>query len=366
MKILFLIDSLRSGGKERRLVGLLKGLKEYPDIRCEIAVMSKDVYFKEVFEQGMKIHYLIRKGRKDPRIIFILNRLCKTFQPDILHTWGYFAAMVALPVVIRRNVKFVNGFITYALSIKPFGKLWFGEKLTFPFSNVVLANSMAGLKTHNLTPSDKNVCITNGFDFARLDHIIDKEVMRKKFGIQTKYIVGMIANFRPAKDYATYIKAAEKILSKRKDVTFLCVGAGGHLEESKRLVGEQYSDNIKFLGEQPSIESIANILDVGVLACNIKGHAEGMSNSIMEYMALGKPVVASESGGNRELVAHGETGLIVQPFNVEEMACRIEELLDDENLNKKMGNAGRKRIENEFDMKKVTSAYVNLYRNVLA
>jgi glycosyltransferase involved in cell wall biosynthesis len=366
MRILFLIDSLRSGGKERRLVALLKGLKDYPDIQCEIAVMSENVHFKEVFDQGVKVHYLIRKWSKDPGILLKLNKLCKTYRPNILHTWGYLAAIYALPIVIWRNIKFVNGYITYAYPIKSFSKLWYGSILTFPFSKVVLANSKAGLKAHNLEPSDKNICITNGFDFSRLDNIIDEDLIKKQFGIKTKYVVGMIANFREAKDYPTYLQAAQKLLNKRKDVTFLCVGHGEYLEESKKLVSEKFSDHIKFLGEQGSIESIANILDVGVLACNIRGHGEGMSNSIMEYMALGKPAVVSESGGNQELVDHGKTGFIVQPFDAEEMALRIEELLDNEEKKKEMGQAGRARIEKEFSMKKVTAAYVTMYKNLLA
>jgi glycosyltransferase involved in cell wall biosynthesis len=366
MKILFLIDSLRSGGKERRLVALLKGLRDYPDIQCEIAVMSRDVHFQEIFDRNVKVHYLIRRWSKDPGILLQLNKLCKTYQPDILHTWGYFAALVALPVVIWRDIKFVNGYITYAYPIKTLTKLWYGATLTFPFSSVVLANSRAGLKAHDLEPSEKNICITNGFDFSRLDNLVDEDVIKKQFNIKTKYVVGMIANFREAKDYPTYIKAAQMILNKRSDVTFLCVGHGEYLEASMKLVGKEFSENIKFLGEQGSIESIANILDVGILACNTKGHGEGMSNSIMEYMALGKPAVVGESGGNKELVAHDKNGFIVQPFNVEEMAHRIEQLLDDEEMMKRMGRAGRKRIEGEFSMSKITAAYVDMYKNLVA
>jgi glycosyltransferase involved in cell wall biosynthesis len=86
----------------------------------------------------------------------------------------------------------------------------------------------------------------------------------------------------------------------------------------------------------------------------------------MEYMALGKPVVVSASGGNKELVVHDKTGFIVPPFSIEEMAGRIEEILNDEKMRIRMGEAGRKRIETEFNMNKVTAEYVALYKNLLA
>lgn len=364
MKILFLIDSLRSGGKERRLVELLKGLKEYPEIQYEVAVISKEVSFQEVFELNAKVHYLIRKWKKDPRILLKLNKLCMTFRPNIIHTWGYLASMYALPIAKWRGIKFVNGYITYALPVQKFSKLWFGAMVTFPFSNAVIANSKAGLKAHKLEISNKNICIKNGFDVSRLEQIVDASSMRERFGIQTKYIVGMVANFTPAKDYYTYLGAARMILKKRKDVTFLCVGSGENLARSKIPAGAEFSDNIKFLGEQKAVESIVNMLDVGVLACNTNGHAEGISNTVMEYMALGKPVVVTGSGGNKELVVDNETGFIVQPFDIEEMARRIEEILDDAVMNERMGKAGRIRIEKNFSLKKMTNAYVSLYNNL--
>jgi len=364
VKVVFFIDSLRAGGKERRLVELLKGLKNYPDIQFEIAVMSEDIHFQYISTQDIRVHYLTRKWSKDPSIFLRFYEVCKKANADIIHSWGYLASVYALPTAIWRKAIFVNGFITYAAPVKTFSKLWFGAKLTFPFSDAVVANSMAGLKTHQLEISGRNLCIFNGFDFSRLDNITDKKSIREQFGIKGNYVVGMTANFTEAKDYGTYLRAAGKILGKRKDVTFLCIGSGQHLEAAKKLVDEELSGNILFLGRQDSIESIINVFDVGVLACNTNGHAEGISNAIMEYMALGKPAVVTDSGGNKELVVHKKTGFIVEPFDSGEMARRIEELLDQEEMGRKMGEAGRKRIEEEFNLDKMTSAYVGLYKRL--
>lgn len=70
MKILYIIESLSAGGKERRLVELIKGLKDHSDFQCELAVMSNDIHYEYVFKQNIRIHYLIRKWKKDPEIFF--------------------------------------------------------------------------------------------------------------------------------------------------------------------------------------------------------------------------------------------------------------------------------------------------------
>ena len=106
MKILYIIDSLTAGGKERRLVELIKGLKDYPDIQCDLAIMSNDIHYRYVFCQDIRIHYLIRKWKKDPKIFLKLYRLCKEFNPDIIHSWGSMPSVYALPIAKILKVKF--------------------------------------------------------------------------------------------------------------------------------------------------------------------------------------------------------------------------------------------------------------------
>ena len=89
MKILYIIESLSAGGKERRLVELIKGLKDYPDIQCEFAIMSNDIHYKYVFKQDIRVHYLIRKWKKDPGIFFKLYKLCGSFSNSVGKLGGY-------------------------------------------------------------------------------------------------------------------------------------------------------------------------------------------------------------------------------------------------------------------------------------
>ena len=363
-KILHFIESLRAGGKERQLVELLKGLSGHKEIDCELAIMSEDIQYNAVNNLDIQEHYLIRKNKKDPRILAKLYKLCKEFKPDIIHSWGSMPSVYAVPVAKMLGIKLINGMIRDSAPFKFFSKPCIRSKITFPFSDVILANSNAGLEAYN-APAHKSVCIYNGFDFNRIRSLHDENTVRRKFNINTEKVVGMVATFSDNKDYETYISAAKMILQKRNDVTFLAIGNGENLEKCKKMVEGVYRDKVIFPGRQEDVESIINIFDVGVLPTNIKIHGEGISNSIMEYMALGKSVVSTNSGGTKELVLHGKTGFLVKSHDPYDMSERIKQLLEDKDLSIKMGNAGRERIKRKFNLKKMTNLYVELYERLL-
>lgn len=365
MKILHFIDCLRSGGKERQLVELLKGLSEQKDIVCELAIMSEDIHYSALKNIGIKTHYLIRKNKKDPRILLKLYTLCKEFKPDIIHSWDSMTSVYAFPIARVLRIKFVNGLIRDAPSkLKFFGKAWNRSKLTFAFSDVILANSIAGLKSYNAT-QQKSYYIHNGFDFKRIKMDHDQTTVKRKYSINTDKVVGMVASFTNNKDYETFISAAQMILQEKSDITFLAIGDGEKLDKCKKLVKPQNKRKIKFLGKQNDIESIVNVFDIGILATDTRFHGEGISNSIMEYMVLGKPVLATDSGGTKELVINGKTGFLLKPLDAKDMYTKTRQLLENQSLTIKMGKAGKERIYSSFSLKIMSNSFVNLYENVL-
>jgi glycosyltransferase involved in cell wall biosynthesis len=93
---------------------------------------------------------------------------------------------------------------------------------------------------------------------------------------------------------------------------------------------------------------------------------EGLSNAVLEYMALGKPVIATNCAGNRELVADGETGLLVPRGASDALATRIVELLDNPTWAREMGIAARQRVERDFSMERMIQEYKDLYAEILA
>jgi len=364
MHIVQLIDSLRSGGKERQLVELLKGLVREDGIECELIVMSNADHYTDVHKLGIPVHRLVRKNQRDPAIFWKLYKLLKIIQPDILHSWSSMCSIYALPAVKLLDIKFVNGFLRSAPPSLNFqDKEWRRVKLTFPFSDAIVANSKAGLKAYR-APENKSFCIYNGFDQSRLQNLKPKDEVRQDYKITTPYVVGMVATFSDNKDFATFINAAQMILETRQDLTFVAVGDGPNRLSCQQMVEEKNRPFILFPGKLQDVESLVQVFDIGVLVSNAAVHGEGISNTIMEYMALGKPVIATDCGGNRELVVDGETGFIVNDRSVDELAEKILLFLNDNAMCETFGKANIDRLNGVFTLSNLTSDHVKLYQDL--
>lgn len=365
MKILMLIDGLAKGGKERRLLELIKGLKLKEGIEAELVLFSRKIHYQHVFDLGINIHFLERKPKKDPRVFVRLIKLCKEVQPDILHSWGSMPSIYAIPAAKLLNITFINAMITSApIKLALWDHRYLRSRLTFPFSDLIVSNSLAGLKSYGVS-QDKGYCLYNGFDFARVNDLKDPEEIREQFAITTPYVVGMVGAFEDRKDYHTYLQGAMKVLDKRKDVTFLAIGGGKNLALCKEIVLESYKPYIIFTGMQNQVESIINAVDIGVLMTNNDVHGEGISNAVMEFMALEKPVVASDSGGTKEIVVDGKTGWLIPSKSPNTMAEKIVWLLENKKKAVEMGQLGKERVWAMFNLDDMVNKYVQLYKTAL-
>jgi glycosyltransferase involved in cell wall biosynthesis len=367
MTILFFIDSLRAGGKERRFVELLKGLKSFPSIQFEIVVMSEDIHYREVFSLEKKIHFLLRKKKKDLSVFKKFYKICKLYKPDIVHTWDDMTAIISIPTCKLLNIKLINGMVADTPVKRLLNKSWLMAKLAFPFSDKIIGNSKAGLTAYG-APSRKSVCIYNGLDFTRFENLNDANHFRKEIFGQInngKVVVGMVAAFEPRKDYKTLIKGAISLLSSNASLRFVLVGNGSEFIELKNSVPAQFKDKIIFLGRRNDIESIVNLFDIGVLLTNSKVHGEGISNSIIEYMALAKPVIATRGGGTNEIVIDNENGFLINTKDSNEFINNLQRLIINKELRNQLGSRAFETAHQKFDLKKVTAEYVSVYQSLL-
>ncbi len=138
MKILFFINGLVGGGKERQLIELMSGLISNSDIEFELIVMNKSIHYS--LPKGVKVHYLIRKSKKDFSIFKSLINICSIYKPDVIHTWDTMTTFYSFPVCKMKGIKLINGSIRNA---KP-NKQLLGNvvsKILFSLSNIIVANS---------------------------------------------------------------------------------------------------------------------------------------------------------------------------------------------------------------------------------
>lgn len=360
MKILFVIDTLGPGGKERRLTELLKALIMQHEIDFDLVVMSENIHYEEIHDLRIKVHKITRKTKRDFTVYKKFYDLLRHHKPDIVHCWDSMTAVYMAPLVKILGLVFINGMVIDVPSgIKVLNKHWMRGKLTFPLSTVIVGNSEAGLKAY-CVPATKGVVIYNGFNFSRLENLTPRENIIGELNITTNLIVGMVATFWERKDYPTFYEAAQILLKKRSDVTFLAIGSNTDSEKSLRLLDSEVRPNFRLLGKRTNVESYINIMDIGVLAT----FTEGISNAVLEYMALGRPVVATGGSGTEELVEDGITGFLVRTSDPVQLAEKLETLLNDETLRKGMGLAGRERVCEHFSIDRMVNEYTELYKRI--
>lgn len=368
MKILFFIDGLGAGGKERRLNELLKKLLLVPDIHFELVLMSREIHYKNILESNIPIHFLIRSSKKDLSVFRKFYKICKNYRPDIIHCWNSMAAIYSVPAAKLLGIKLINGMVVDTpVKQNITNKSWLRARLTFPFSNMVIGNSHAGLKAYK-APSSKSLCIYNGMDFTRFEKLEDPSIVRQKIFNKIPhdlFVVGMVAAFEDRKDYATLIKAAITLTEQNDSIRFVLVGDGANLNEIKNRVPTCLLSKIIFLGRRSGVESIGNIFDIGVLLTDTRFHGEGISNSIIEYMALGKPVIATRGGGTSEVIVDGINGFLINSHNKEQLIEKIETLLAQKERRVEMGKVGRQMATEKFDSTTMCKHYIESYNRIL-
>jgi glycosyltransferase involved in cell wall biosynthesis len=355
-KILFLIGKYSVGGKERQLAELIKGL---PKEEYSITLVAKtaDAHYLETIINNINLVVLNQN-------IFGLRCFVKLFQiiyrekPDIVHSWVSIGTIFMLLTKIILRFKLIDGSIRD--TIPPIKTQKIFRKIINAFTDIIVSNSREGLVKYNV-PKSKGKVIYNGFDMSRSATITNPYLIKERWNIQTKYIVGMVARIDQYKDYPTFIKTANKILSTRDDVSFIIVGDGVDYSKIKSLVEHKNSEKIIFTGIQSKVEELINTFDIGILS----SFCEGISNSIMEYMSLAKPVIATDSGGTKELVINNETGFLVSVGDVADFARKINFLLENPDKRHQYGNMGLNRIKNYFGLQKMISEYDNVYRHQL-
>jgi glycosyltransferase involved in cell wall biosynthesis len=172
----------------------------------------------------------------------------------------------------------------------------------------------------------------------------------------------MVGAFHDRKDFDTFTKAAIRIVEKHKDACFLLIGEGQNRQAIESSVPEYAQNNILFLGRRSDVEALNQVFDVGVLCTNSDVHGEGVSNSIIEYMSLKKPVVATEGGGTNEVIVDGENGFLVHNKDVDQLVEKLLYLHDNPDTSKKMGEKALDTIHQKFMLDRMTEEFIAVYK----
>ncbi len=362
IKILHITESLRGGGKERQIVELLKANQNSSEYLHELVIIKDINEYPETKELNTKIHVLHYKYKKDLSIFSKFKTIVKEFKPDIIQSWGSMASIYSFLTAKSLKIKFLNYSIQNGICRK-YGSEWIRGKIVYPRSDIVAANSFAGIEAYP-APQEKAHVIYNGVHLERFENLQDKNIIRKKFNIKTPYVVGMVGALHPRKDFYTFIKAANIICQSRNDTTFVIVGNGKMQKKLEKSVLPDLRHKILFLGRQSDVESIVNVFDISVLTTNNDVHREGIANVIIEYMALGKPVIATLGGGTPEIVDNHITGMIIRQHSVGELINYITYFLDNKKERLEFGKRGKEKVQKGFTIDLMNQAFCELYQEM--
>jgi glycosyltransferase involved in cell wall biosynthesis len=317
---------------------------------------------------GVELISVNRKGKYDFWVITRMLSLLRQKEVDVIQTlqtpstfFGFLSAILCrIPVKIateRSSQRKMR--LGYSLYVKV-------EDLLTRFADRVVSNSDAGKKyliKRHFDPRRIRV-VYNGLNINRLAPDKDGiERVRQKLGVSPEgKVVGILAYLTRSKDHATFLRAAAIINHVMPDTRFALVGDGPLRSDLENLAQELgIASNTVFFGEQKDIGTYLSAFDVAVLT----SQAEGCSNSLLEAMALEKPVVANDVGGNRELVHHGETGLLVPFGNAAALADAVLSLIRDPHVAVSMGRRAREYIVDQFSLEKMIHQYQSLYDEAL-
>ena len=357
IKILYLIGSFGVGGKERQLAELIKGL---PKNRYSISFIVKniDAYYLHSIENQIDYFYSLDEKRFGLRSLLKIYRKIKIIKPDIIHSLSSLSTIQVIIIKLFINHKIIDGSIQD--STKPSYITRIIRLIIKLFSDRIIANSNAGLNCYKV-PDRIGTFVHNGFDFNRINELEPIENIKSKFNISSPKLVGMVARIDWQKDYPTFIKAALTLLQNRTDICFIIVGDGKDKKKIQSMIPSDHENKFIFTGRQSSVESIINCFNVAVLST----FTEGISNAVMEYMALKKPVIVTDGGGTSELVIDGVTGYLVKEGDVNQMAEKILFLLDHNDICLRMGIEGEKRITEDFNLRKMIDGFQDEYEKIL-
>jgi sugar transferase (PEP-CTERM/EpsH1 system associated) len=354
------------GGTEFGIIKVIEGLEEE---RFEHRICTLRGYDEDfAWVHGVKERVCVA-GRAATGFQFFLGRLARImleFRPHIVHSrnWGAIEAIPAarlarVPLAIHSE----HGYEVEMLTGLP-RRRKIARRIAYAAADAVFAVTQELRDFHARQAwisADRIGVLPNGVDTSRFRrNSQEREEVRRSLGLNEHCIViGSVGRLVPIKDHPTFLKAAGNLVKRGISVHILLAGSGPELSNDQQLVNSSadLSGRVTFVGSSIDVPVLLNALDVFVLA----SLREGMSNTILEAMASSLPVVATNVGGNPELIVDGCCGLLFAPGDVSNLSERLQQLSVDSNLRQRLGRAARNRVVEQFSLEAMINNYRNLY-----
>ncbi len=363
IRVLQIIPSLDRAGAEKQFAFLCAGLPrdEFEVHAC--ALTRSGPYAAELSNSDIPLWLIEKKWKADPLAYRRLVRLIRKLKPDVVQTWLFAANAYGRMAALQCRVQAIIGSEQCADPWKRGYQLhidrWLGRRTS---KIVVNGRGVKAFYTSRGVAPSKFVLIENGIESHRPSDVSRSELF-ESLGLPTDArIVAAVGRLWPQKRIRDAIWTAELLKNVRDDVHFLIIGDGPQRRALERFRDNvQIDDRVHFLGHREDVPRMIEHFD---LFWQTSGY-EGMPNSIMEAMAAGVPVIATDIPGNNDLVRDGVTGYLAPVGDTAEFARKTNKLLDDRQLAATMGEAARREMIENYPVEKMVNRHATLFRELV-
>jgi glycosyltransferase involved in cell wall biosynthesis len=365
LRTLFVIDELDIGGTEQQILETVRRI-DRDRFEPYVCCFRHGAKAREIEALGVPVLHEPKRLKADPGLVLRLAAMMKRERFDIVqtylwtaNTWARIAARMAgvrWVLASERNVDIWEE--TYKRVIGRF---------LARSTDRIIANSEAVrqyLLGRGGLAADKVVTIYNGVNFDRFRTHTDATVRRRELGIADDVVLaGCLARIEPAKDHGTLLQAMALISSRVPKLELVLIGGGSEEERLKRMADELgIGPRVHFVGFRTDAAEWLQSVDISVLS-SVK---EGLSNTVLESMAAGRPVVATDVGGNAEVIVEGETGFLVPSRAPTELGAALAQVASSPEMMASFGAAGRRRADDLFSVDSMVKHTERLYLDLVA
>jgi glycosyltransferase involved in cell wall biosynthesis len=360
VRVCFLIDELAKAGTETQLLALIHHLdrtrvepflcllrgwtslsRSLEPHDCAVVRLGvHSLHGPRAFLSAWKLGRFLRRNRID---------ILQVYFPDSTYLGVPVGRLAGVPVVVRTRNN-VGHWLT------PWHR--FLGRLLNPLTHVTIANCEAArdaLVQAEGTSPERVVVLENGVDLERFNSIppLDGAALSR---------VGAVANLRPVKGLDVLVAAAARVVKDHPQATFAVAGEGSEREALLRQASELGLGNRFVLhGSVADIPRFLGSIDIAVLS----SRAEGMSNAVLEYMAAGRAIIATDVGANQRMLIHDVHGLLVPPGDTSSLAGAIAELLSNPERARRLALAARRRACEDFSREAMVRRFEDFYEGLV-
>lgn len=368
IRILHFVDTLGKGGLENGLVNIVERSDpgRFEHVVCAVRGLGAN---RDRLAERARVMLLNGKQPRVPVRIPAMARAIREVRPDVVHSrnWAAIEAVAAgrwagSCAVVHSE----HGLDSGTGAREPRRRVWF-RRLAYQMADRVLSVSCQLRDLHARRtgfPAEKIAVIHNGVDSNRFfPDPAARARVRHELGLSDEeFCIGCVANLNPVKDHPTLLKAVAEFSQECGDWRLLLVGTGPQRPALERLVAEHPNarDRVVFLGLSDRVPALLNAMDVWVLP----SLAEGISNALLEAMATGLPVVATDVGGNPEVVVDGQSGLLFPAGDRGKLASHLSTLRARVDLRVQLGKQALRRVREEFSIGSMIRKYERVYESL--